>query len=304
MKNYLQIIGRILLGALVFGPALRAQQPSPDFPAELVHFRPYGHNPVFAGTGTDTWDRYIRERGYMLWEEGQFHLWYTGYNPDSSEMKFLGYATSGDGIHWTRYPGNPLLRTSWVEDMSVVKHEGVYFMFAEGAGDIAHMLTSPDGIHWEDQGNLDIRKSNGEPISSGPYGTPTIWVEDGKWYLFYERNDLGIWLAVSSDRNVWKNVQDDPVISMGPDRYDLYAVAMDQVIKYRGKYYSYYHATAHNPWKDWSTNVAMSEDLVHWTKYPRNPIVGNDMSSGILVHDGSRFRLYTMHPDVRLFFAE
>ena len=30
------------------------------FPSELVNFRPYATNPVFAGTGTDTWDRNIR----------------------------------------------------------------------------------------------------------------------------------------------------------------------------------------------------------------------------------------------------
>jgi len=39
-----------------------------QFPPELVDFEPYQGNPVFAGTGTDTWDRTIRERGYTLRE--------------------------------------------------------------------------------------------------------------------------------------------------------------------------------------------------------------------------------------------
>jgi len=274
-----------------------------EFPSELVDFVPYEHNPVFAGTGTDTWDKLIRERGYILKEGDLYRLWYTGYNPDSSDMKYLGLATSNDGIHWTRYPGNPIHRDSWVEDMMVVKHDGIYYMFAEGRNDIAHMLTSTDGIHWKEEGDLDIRQTNGEPISPGPYGTPTVWLENEKWYLFYERNDQGIWLATSTDLKVWTNVQDDPVITMGPEPYDQKAVAMNQVIKYKGRYYGYYHATAYEPWRDWTTDVAMSTDLIHWKKYPKNPIVSGNKNSGIVVHDGKQYRLYTMvHPAVDVYF--
>ena len=94
----------------------------------------------------------------------------------------------------------------------------------------------------------------------------------------------------------------DPVIAMGPDPYDRYAVAVDQVIKRDGVYYAYYHANAHNPWqKDWTTNIARSRDLIHWEKYPGNPLIGGDSSSSVLVEAGGRARLYTMHPEVRAF---
>ena len=45
--------------------------------------------------------------------------------------------------------------------MCVVRHDGTYFMFAEGKNDIAHLLTSPDGLKWTDHGSLDIRKTDG-----------------------------------------------------------------------------------------------------------------------------------------------
>lgn len=193
--------------------------------------------------------------------------------------------------------------------MQVVKHKGIYSMVAEGVNDIAHLLTSTDGIHWTRQGDLDIRKVSGEPIGPGPYGTPTLWVEDEKWYLFYERGDLGIWLATSTDQKVWTNVQDDPVIELGPKKYDAEGVALNQIIKHQGRYYAYYHATPDEDWSTWNSNVAVSDDLVHWIKYENNPIIKEDSissnySSPILVHDGDKYRLYTMHEKVRVFFPK
>jgi hypothetical protein len=271
------------------------------FAKALVEFTAYKNNPVFAGTGTDSWDKNIRERGYIIREDNGYHLWYTGYT-DTSDIKHLGYATSTDGLTWTRYKDNPVYSDGWVEDMCVVKSAGMYYMFAEGKGDTAHMLTSTDRIHWTEQGNLDIRRKNGTPISKGPFGTPCVVKENNMWYLFYERDDLGIWLAISTDCKVWTNVQDEPVLKMGPETYDQYAVAMNQVIKYDGLYYGYYHASAFKDWHEWSTNVAVSKDLVHWKKYAQNPIVRNDKSSGIIVNYGKAYRLYTMHPEVNVYF--
>ena len=165
-------------------------------------------------------------------------------------------------------------------------------------------MTSGDGIHWDDEGTLDIRKRDGTPIDPGPFGTPTAWVENGTWYLFYERRDAAVWLATSKDRRIWKNVQDEPVLSPGPERYDRQAIAMNQVFRYQGRYYATYHATAHQPWRDWNTNLAVSEDLIHWTKYAGNPVIEGNRSSGIYLFDGQRWRLYTMHPQVELFISE
>jgi hypothetical protein len=279
------------------------------FPPELVDFVPYENNPVFNGTGKDTWDNKIRERGYILLEDGIYKMWYTGYNGSETATKYLGYATSKDGIHWTRYPGNPIYNEYWTEDVQVVKHKGKYYMVAEGVNDIAHMLISENGIDWVRQGDLDIRKVNGESIDSGAYGTPTLWLENDKWYLFYERGDLGIWLAVSSDHKVWTNVQDDPVIEMGPGSYDAKGVALDQIIKYQGKYYGYYHATSSKDRGTWNSDVAVSDDLLHWTKYKNNPIINadsisDDYSSPLLIYDGENYRLYSMHKGVRVFFPQ
>jgi beta-1,2-mannobiose phosphorylase / 1,2-beta-oligomannan phosphorylase len=275
----------------------------PLFPSELVNFEAYENNPVFSGTGADTWDEKIRERGYILREGNQWHLWYTGYRLSGDTTRYLGYASSSDGLNWTRHPDNPIFDQSWVEDMQVIKQGETYVMVAEGRNDIAHMMTSTDGIHWGDHGSLDIRYANGQPLTPGAYGTPTLWIEGEAWNLFYEREDLGIWLARSTDRKVWTNVQDEPVIACGPEAYDKRAVALNQVIKHKGRYYGIYHANDHPEWKaPWTTCIAVSEDLIHWKKYPTNPIIGDNFSSGLFEDDGQQLLLYTMNPEVRLFY--
>ena len=310
MKNICQIIlvPLVLAGCKHSAPSSKGSDMETDssrFPAEIVDFIPYENNPVFAGSGTDTWDSLIRERGYILREDGIYHMWYTGYREGPDKEIHLGYASSADGLVWKRYEGNPIFDSGWVEDVCVVKPDSTYYMFAEGFEDIAHMLTSTDRIHWTEHGPLDVRYVNGTPLTEGPYGTPAVWIENGIWYLFYEREDLGIWLATSTDLKVWTNLQDDPVIALGPEKYDQCQVAVDQIIKYKGKYYAYYHASQYEDWhKPWTSCVAMSEDLIHWKKYVKNPIMRENKSSPILVYDGSEFRLYTMHPEVCVHFPK
>jgi len=279
------------------------------FPKEMVEFTPYEQNPVFKGTGQETWDKTIRERGFIMIDDGIYKMWYTGYNGPDTVTKYLGYATSPDGINWTRYQGNPVFIKRWTEDMFVFKLENKYFMYAEGRKDVAHLLLSDDGINWEDQGDLKILTTKGDTIP-GPYGTPSVLIENGKWYLFYERNDEGVWLAVSDDHINWKNVQDEPVLKKGPGEYDSGAVASNQVFKFKGSYYMFYHGTSEAGWSDpgttslWTSNLAMSADLIHWIKYPKNPIVEGDHSSPIIVFDGNKYRLYAMHPEVWLYSSK
>ena len=226
-----------------------------------------------------------------------------------SDPKYLGYATSADGINWNRYPGNPIFSQKWTEDMFVIKNEGKYYMYAEGKNDVAHLLTSDDGIKWQEEGDLIILKVNGDTIP-GPYGTPNVVIENGKWYLFYERNDEGVWLAESTDHRTWKNIQDEPVLNKGPEKYDSRMIASNQVVKYKNRYYIYYHGIGKNVPENpeyrsiWTSNVAMSTDLIHWIKYPKNPIVEGDHSSPVLVFDGNKYRLYTMHPSVCLYYSK
>ncbi len=78
-----------------------------EFPRSLVKWKPLEAKPVFEAAGDHAWDRKIRERGFILRNDGMYHLWYTGYNEDRSPNRLLGHAISTDGLHWSRDPGNP-----------------------------------------------------------------------------------------------------------------------------------------------------------------------------------------------------
>lgn len=282
-------------------PILIAVIAAAEFPAGLVEFTAYEGNPVFEGAGPGHWDERIRERGWILYEDDEYHLWYTGYAGSEDATKQLGYATSPDGITWIRYPGNPIYSDHWVEDMCVVKRDDTYYMFAEGKDDQPHLLTSTDRVHWTRVGQLDIRRTDGEPIPPGPYGTPAVFIENGTWHLLYERNDEAIWLATSDDALHWTHVQDDPVMVPGPDDYDFRMIAINQVIKRDDRHYAYYHGLVRDSKpQEWTTCIAVSEDLLHWTKYAGNPILRENKSSAVCVESPDGPRLYTMHPAVCL----
>jgi len=232
-----------------------------EFPPELMHWSPIGTNPVFTAEGPRHWDVKIRERGWILREGDIYRLWFTGYDGTRQGIKLLGYATSRDGVHWERSAKNPIYRDHWVEDMCVVRSGGTYYMFAEGADqNHAEMLTSKNGTDWKWEGELDVRLADGQRPARKPCGTPTVFLENGTWYLFYEWLDKGVWLAKSKDplSRVWTNVRDEPVLALGPDQYDKDALAVNQVIKYRGAYFAFYHGSGSGKIvpRTWNTNIA------------------------------------------------
>ncbi|MFM8735298.1 MAG: hypothetical protein ACKOC8_08910, partial [Pirellulales bacterium] len=241
-------------------------------------------------------------------EGGCWRLWYTGSKDDRDPLRRVGLATSRDGLNWVRSESNPLVKDTWVEDMCVVRCHGAYLMFAEGKDDIAHWLSSLQGVCWQKRGPLDIRLAAGASIPVGPRGTPTLWRERGRWHLFYERRDDGVWLATSRDLRTFTNVTDEPVLACGPEPYDRHGVAIDQVVRFGGRYYAYYHASPDPERRTWQTCLASSADLVHWEKWVGNPLLPVDpghpkRSSATVIHDGTRLRLYTTHPDVRVRFS-
>lgn len=159
-------------------------------------------NPVLSFD--EPWEKNAVMCPHVIWdeEEQHFRMWYSGgeqYEPDA-----IGYATSIDGVNWTKHAANPIFRadpaSSWeqhkVTACQVVKHGDWHVMFYIGFED-EHtarigIARSQDGI------------CNWERLPANPILSP----EKGKWdgeacykpYAIYESNS-NRWLLWYNGRN-------------------------------------------------------------------------------------------------------
>lgn len=155
----------------------------------------------------------------MLEGTDNWKMWFDALN-GSSVWDKLGYATSSDGITWTKY-GSILERGAsgaWDDNLIhhpvVIKHNGTYYLFYSGVqapSGLRHQIglaTSPDGITWT--------KEATNPVI--PYGSVGSWDQTyvrpsnpvliyGVWYMWYWGNDSNvtnaIGLATSTDLVHW-----------------------------------------------------------------------------------------------------
>ncbi|MBZ5856922.1 glycoside hydrolase family protein [Flavihumibacter profundi] len=163
------------------------------------------------------WEKNAVQCPHVAWDENEniFKMWYSGgeqYEPDA-----IGYATSKDGLTWTKYPGNPIFRPDtkkeWekakVTACQVIKRQDDYLMFYIGFKNVDFaqigMARSKDGIsNWERfKDNPIIQPGNGWD-SSAVYKPYAIQNKNG-WLLYYNgrRNDKEqIGIAIHEDKDL------------------------------------------------------------------------------------------------------
>jgi hypothetical protein len=59
------------------------------------------NNPVLTRGTNGEWDHGLVAVPYILFDGTTYHMWYAGY--DGTTNTRIGYATSSDGINWTKY---------------------------------------------------------------------------------------------------------------------------------------------------------------------------------------------------------
>jgi beta-1,2-mannobiose phosphorylase / 1,2-beta-oligomannan phosphorylase len=78
-----------------------------------ISWNVHSSNPVL--TPTQSWEIYTVLAPYVLRENGQYKMWYSGC-ATSALLHRIGHATSPDGINWTKHPSNPVFEpgtASW-----------------------------------------------------------------------------------------------------------------------------------------------------------------------------------------------
>lgn len=193
---------------------------------------------------SEPWEKEEISPNSILLEGGIFKMWYHGggYVRDKRRLGNgrIGYATSTDGITWTKYKGNPVIDIGpagsfddiQVAEPRVFHLSGGYRMYYTGQNGSTNrtslgMASSSDGIHWI--------KYEGNPILNreawGGFWGGAFFPEDGIWHLWHgaiiesgarqstshDGVRSGLRYMWSADGLTWKDGMNNPVLVQNPD---------------------------------------------------------------------------------------
>ncbi|MDY6796391.1 MAG: DUF5719 family protein [Actinomycetota bacterium] len=80
------------------------------YSADGNHWYRYSSDPVLDHGGAGDWDEdYVTNGTVIPGVNGEWHMWYSGSGPSGGGNQGIGYATSPDGINWTRDAYNPVM---------------------------------------------------------------------------------------------------------------------------------------------------------------------------------------------------
>ena len=198
-----------------------------------------------------TWDSVTTDAPQVLRENGQYKMWYSSYNNNlPSKPGYFGYATSPDGIHWTKYSGNPIFgpgTAAWEAagpyTCCVVSKQGGYKMWYDG-WNLSLTMTkigyaeSSDGINW-------IRDTVSNPVLGvgGPgqwddasLTQPNVVVIGDSSYVWYVGNQGGnggyTGMAVSKDgRTNWTKSPANPILVPTVGTWDAERTCVGTVLR-------------------------------------------------------------------------
>lgn len=186
-------------------------------------------NPVLEPGPFGSWDDGSVYNPSVIKDGGVYKIWYTGWSSATTGAQ-IGYASSADGIHWTKYASNPVLVAgpggAWDEDAvaapTVIKNGSVFEMWYEAVDSggwwrIGH-ATSPDGVHWtKDTSNPVLSEGGVDSFTEWGVGTPSVVKWEGAYHMLHVGFDYygtaTIGYATSPDGRNWTQAGSTPVLS-------------------------------------------------------------------------------------------
>lgn len=219
---------------------------------------------------------------------GVWKMWYEAVPGGNKSL--CAYATSQDGVSWTRYAKNPVMSPSaaWeggannatgeTSPTSVLKEHGVYQLFYHGfSGDKRQIgyATSLDGISWSKYAqNPVLTPGAGGDWDADSVCEPNVLHVGATYYMYYSRcvGAGGIGLATSPDGVSWTKYVSNPVIAVGTGWEN-------QQVDWAGAYYDgklfhlWYLGRATSDTGGFSLGHAFSSDGKTFTKSAANPVL-------------------------------
>ncbi|MEW6554182.1 MAG: hypothetical protein AB1384_07855 [Actinomycetota bacterium] len=270
-------------------------------------------NPVL-GSAAGTMDA-LGLIGYPMRKDGGgYEVLYRG--TDGAGINAVGYASSPDGVTWTKHPGNPVLErssaaaTAWdaggVSYGPILDEGDHYTMFFRGydsGGAIRYgRATSPDLIDWTRDANFvfgpgaagsweQFLDSAVVKLVNGGYGL---------WYLAFDATGTGrIGYAFSTDGVSWARSAANPVLTENAASWDVTGPGSFKILErpWMDDYLMAY--SSDDTIGNYGIGMASSPDGVVWTKDAANPVLASGAApwyqSGIdvweLTFDGTIYKM-------------
>jgi len=198
----------------------------------------------------------------ILKEDDTYKMWYSG----KSNVFYIGYATSSDGISWTRNVGN---NCSGTTGDGCVLSRGITNSWDDGEVYSSSVLWDEDAMVYK----MWYQGSDGSRSRLG-YATSS----DGINWLKYDN--------VSSPACGFSEALDDGcVFNFGSaNTWDDYHVGYPRVIRVSSSSYIMYYAG--NDGSLWRIGYATSTDGINWTRNPGN-LCASTTGVGCIINIGS-----------------
>jgi predicted GH43/DUF377 family glycosyl hydrolase len=235
----------------------------------------HADNPVLSPGGSGAWDETSAVVNTVLYHEGIYKMWYEG---DGG----FGYATSPDGLNWTKDSlNNPVMEPGsageWdeleINNASVLIKDNIYHMWYSGIDFIDDnrigYATSPDGINWtKDSLNPVIDHGNPGTWDDEEVMHPFVILENDTLKMYYNGHNgqtQRILYATSIDGRVWSKYILHPMLNPGlGGTWDSNELGPMAVVHYNNQYHMWY--TGWNYADYVQIGYATSPDGINWTK--------------------------------------
>ncbi len=243
----------------------------------------YANNPVMVPTGGG-WESKSMERPCVVIDGDVYRMWYIANNGTTAQM---GYATSSDGITWSRYAGNPVWTGNIQGVCVLVESSSSYKMYYHESGDTGiRLATSSNGLTWTAQGVVLNVGSSGTWEDNLLASPCVIRESDGTYKMWYSGHDgsgYGIGLATSDDGVNWTKYSRNPVFIVSAAGWDNINVSRPSVFVYDGTYYMYYQARSSTTNLNY-IGLATSGNGTAFVRYGTSPLI-DDSEAWIKAND-------------------
>ena len=217
----------------------------------------HASNPVIDVGPPGSWDDERVTPGAVIFDGSSYKMWYWGYD---GALRRTGYATSPDGIDWTKHASNPVMDLGpsgewddfWAGISAVIFNGSDYQgWYIGGDGPNPNFrtgyATSPDGITWTKHASNPVMDfgATGE-WDSAQAGAEAVLFNGSIYEMWYEGFKQGtnpqIGYAISTDGLVWTKSESNPVLLFGPSVvWDWSGVIIPAVLYDGTSYHLWYH---------------------------------------------------------------